>query len=274
MKEYKNILVNHSPINVIVVALIYLFSVSFSNSFPEVIDENIAFPILTSFSDNDSDNQIQPASDVVFTAVFQSSVSISPTVEIPGAISGGTMESTDGITWRYLWDVDGSGATDGNYTARVQTTDPDDNTTQISTQSLTFVLDSSVPTVILEDTDTDNLLTIYDTVRITATFSQPMASSPIINIVRGSTTVTSTALTQSSTTIWYYDWILTTPSAGIPNDGFYTVTVSGTSQGGKAYLNGNIDNILFEITDDSDGDEKADGGADKDDDNDGILDSV
>ena len=97
-----------------------------------------------------------------------------------------------------------------------------------------------------------------------------MASSPLINIMRGSTTVTLTALTQSTTSIWYYDWALTTPSTGIPVDGLYTVTVSGTSTGGKVYPNANVDNILFEVSDDSDGDQLADGGADKDDDNDGI----
>ena len=91
--------------------------------------------------------------------------------------------------------------------------------------------------------------------------------------MRGSTTVILTALTQSTTSIWYYDWALTTPSTGIPADGLYTVTVSGTSTGGKVYPNANVDNILFEISDDSDGDQLADGGADKDDDNDGILDS-
>ena len=236
-------------------------------------DSDIAFPTLISFSDNDSDNQLQTASEVVFTAVFQSAVTVSPTIEIPGAVNGGQMITSDRLTWYYTWDVSSSGPSNGNYTARVRVTDPDNMSTNLVGSPIDFTLDSTVPTVVLTDTDSDDRLTIYDNIRITATFSQPMASSPLINIKRGSTTVTLTALTQSTTSIWYYDWALTTPSTGIPADGLYTVTVSGTSTGGKVYPNANVDNILFVVSDDSDGDQLADGGADKDDDNDGILDS-
>ena len=250
-------------------------SLSFSDELRTLnIEDEIAFPTLISFSDNDTDNQLQSASEVIFTAVFQNSVTISPTIEIPGAVTGGEMLSSDGLTWYYTWNISNSGATDGNYSANLQVTDPDNMATTSIGSSINFILDSSVPTVVLTDTDADDRLTIYDTVRITATFSEPMANSPLINIVKGSTTVTLTALTPSTATIWYYDWILTTPSSGIPQDGFYTVTVSGTSQAGKVYPNASIDSILFDVTDDSDGDEKADGGADKDDDNDGILDSI
>jgi len=249
------------------------FIVSFTNEIATSSSNSIFFPTLTSFTDNDTDNQLQSASEVVFTAVFQNSVTISPTIEIPGAVTGGTMNSTDGINWYYTWDVDVSGATDGNYTARVQTTDPDNNSTQLSTQNIDFTLDSSVPTVVLADSDSDNRITIYDTVRIVATFNQPMAS-PQISIKQGDNSVILTTLTQSTTSIWYYDWILTTPENGVPVDGFYIATVSGTSIGGKNYLNADVDGILFQLSDDSDGDELADGGADKDDDNDGILDSV
>ena len=64
-------------------------------------DSEIAFPTLISFSDNDSDNQLQTASEVVFTAVFQSAVTVSPTIEIPGAVSGGQMITSDRLTWYY-----------------------------------------------------------------------------------------------------------------------------------------------------------------------------
>jgi hypothetical protein len=256
------------------ILILVWISLSFSrNNIINGNNSDIAFPTLTSFTDNDSDGQIQTASDVIFTAVFQNSVTISPTIEIPGAVSGGVMTSIDGLNWYYTWDVDASGASNGSYTARVQSTDPDNNNTQLSSQNISFTLDSSVPTVVLTDSDTNNILTIYDTVRITATFSEAM-SSPQIHIVKNSSTVTLTTLTQSSPSIWYYDWVLTTPSGGIPADGIYTVTVSGTSTGGKVYPNANIDNIIFQVSDDSDGDELADGGADKDDDNDGILDSI
>ena len=273
-KKSLSVFKNHSFLNWSGILILVWISLSFSKSeglFSK--DNDIAFPTLVSFSDNDFDNQLQTASEVVFTAVFQSAVTVSPTIEIPGAVSGGQMITSDRLTWYYTWDVSSSGPSNGNYTARVRVTDPDNMSTNLVGSPINFTLDNSVPTVVLTDTDSDDRLTIYDNIRITATFSQPMASSPLINIMRGSTTVTLTALTQSTTSIWYYDWALTTPSTGIPVDGLYTVTVSGTSTGGKVYPNANVDNILFEVSDDSDGDQLADGGADKDDDNDGILDS-
>ena len=64
-------------------------------------DSDIAFPTLA-FTDNDSDNQLQTASEVKATAVFQSAVTVSPTIEIPGA-GGGQMITSDRLTWYYTW---------------------------------------------------------------------------------------------------------------------------------------------------------------------------
>ena len=58
-----------------VILLFVSISLSFSNNDGIFgTDSDIAFPTLISFSDNDSDNQLQTASEVVFTAVFQSAV--------------------------------------------------------------------------------------------------------------------------------------------------------------------------------------------------------
>ena len=241
----------------------------FSNAYGQ--DTTPPTVILT---DTDSDNVVSPTDVVTITASFSEAMTPTPTISISGLIANVSMNQITGTnSYTYSWNVGSSGATSSaSYTATVSGTDTSSNSLS-GNRSITFTTDDT-PVVTLTDSDSDNELTIYDTVRITASFSEPMASSPQINIVRGSTTVTLTALTQSSATQWYYDWVLTTPATGLPTDGFYTVTVSGTSQGGKAYSNPGTDNILFYITDDSDGDEKADGGADKDDDNDGILDSI
>ena len=85
-----------------VILLFVWISLSFSNySGVFETDSDIAFPTLISFSDNDSDNQLQTASEVVFTAVFQSAVTVSPTIEIPGAVNGGHMITSDRLTWYY-----------------------------------------------------------------------------------------------------------------------------------------------------------------------------
>ena len=91
-------------------------SLSFSDKLSEFnIDDDIVFPSLISFSDNDTDNQLQGASEVLFTAVFQNTVTISPTIEIPGAVTGGEMITSDRLTWYYTWNISDSGASDGNY---------------------------------------------------------------------------------------------------------------------------------------------------------------
>ena len=81
------------------------FMVSFTNEIAKSSFDSMAFPTLTSFSDNDTDNQLQSASEVVFTAVFQNIVTISPTIEIPGAVSGGEMITSDRLTWYYSWNI-------------------------------------------------------------------------------------------------------------------------------------------------------------------------
>ena len=177
-KKSLSVFKNHSFLNWSGILILVWISLSFSKSeglFSK--DNDIAFPTLVSFSDNDFDNQLQTASEVVFTAVFQSAVTVSPTIEIPGAVSGGQMITSDRLTWYYTWDVSSSGPSNGNYTARVRVTDPDNMSTNLVGSPINFTLDNSVPTVVLTDTDSDDRLTIYDNIRITATFSQPMASS-------------------------------------------------------------------------------------------------
>ena len=124
-------------------------SLSFSNNDGLFgTDSDIAFPTLISFSDNDSDNQLQTASEVVFTAVFQGAVTVSPTIEIPGAVNGGQMITSDRLTWYYTWDVSSSGPSNGNYSARVRVTDPDNMSTTLIGSPIDFTLDSTVPTAV------------------------------------------------------------------------------------------------------------------------------
>ena len=65
----------------------------------------------------------------------------------------------------------------GTYYATVAGTTSATGGTYSGTQSLTFTLDTSAPTVTLTDTDADNFINTSQVVTITATFNESMASS-------------------------------------------------------------------------------------------------
>ena len=86
------------------------------------------------------------------------------------------------------------------------------------------------PTVTLSQNHPDLIVSDYDTVRITAAFSEAMSSTPTLNI--SSSLVTNTAMTASTTSVWYYDWNV---PDGVDLSFAATATVSGTDLAGNGY---------------------------------------
>ena len=85
-------------------------------------------------------------------------------------------------SYQYAWDVDSGGApSDGTYTVTVAGADKAGNN-YAGTDSITFTLDTSAPTVTLNDTDSDNLVSTSEVVTITAGFSEVMTATPTISI--------------------------------------------------------------------------------------------
>ena len=97
--------------------------------------------------------------------------------------------------------------------------------------------DNTSPTVILTDTDSDNIVNNTDNVTLTATFNENMATAPSISI---GSLVTNVAMTAVSSATWTYVWNV---PAG--NDGTVTATVSGTDMVGNVYSG--TDSITFTI---------------------------
>ena len=152
----------------------------------------------------------------------------------------------NGFGYSYSWDVDGGGApSDGLYSATVAATDKAGNAYVAGTQSITFTIDSTAPTVTLTDTDADNIISTTlsptNTVTITASFSKPMTATPSIYITG---VVTNVAMTRvGSTNSYTYNWNTSTPTLAA---GAYSVTVSGTDAIGNAYAG--TDSITFTIS--------------------------
>ena len=84
------------------------------------------------------------------------------------------ISSTNSYT--YLWSV--SPATNSGFIVTVSGSDSQGNHNS-GTQSITFRVDSSTPTIITTN-DPDNTIKPGDPINITATFSEAMVSSPTI----------------------------------------------------------------------------------------------
>ena len=108
------------------------------------------------------------------------------------------------------------------------------------TDSITFTLDTSAPTVTLTSTDSDNVVSTSEVVTITAGFSEVMTATPTISITGIVTNVIMTPV--SGTNSYTYAW---DTSSGTLSEGTYTATVSGTDLIGNAYAG--TDSITFTV---------------------------
>ena len=143
--------------------------------------------------------------------------------------------------YQYAWDVDGNGTpSDGSYSATVSGTDTAGNAYVAGTQSITFTIDTTAPSVSLTNNDGDNVINNSSSVvTITATFNEAMTDSPTITIGNGVSNVT---MTKSSTTIWTY--YLNMASWG-GSGASAVVTVTGSDIAGNAYSG--TDSFTFTI---------------------------
>jgi gliding motility-associated-like protein len=185
-------------------------------------------------TDTDVDNVVKDSDNVTITATFNEDMATAPDISIVGLVTNVAMTATSSTTWTYVWDV--PSGSDGTVTATVSGTDIAGNA-YTGTDSITFTIDNTAPTLTLTDTDSDNVVTNSDNVTITATFNENMATAPDISI---GSLVTNVAMTATSSTTWTYVW-----NVPVGNDGTVRATVSGTDIAGNAYAG--TDSITFTI---------------------------
>ena len=162
-------------------------------------------------TDTDLDNLVSGSNVVTITANFSRSMSATPIINISGVVTNVAMTaSTTANIWIYSWTV--SNASNGIVTATVTGTDML-GTSYAGTDSITFTIDNTAPTVTMTDTDANNIVIGSNVVTITATFSEAMASAPTINITGEVSNVSMTASTTAD--IWTYPWTVSTTTSGI-----------------------------------------------------------
>ncbi|MGC6479928.1 MAG: hypothetical protein ACON42_06090, partial [Flavobacteriaceae bacterium] len=191
--------------------------------------------ILTS---TDSDNIINYSSTITITATFSEGMSNYPTISIGDGVSNAVLSSTTSAIWTYFLDMTAWTGSSSSVNVTVQGEDSSENQ-YAGTDSITFILDTTSPTVILTDSDADNVLGADTTVTVTATFSENMATAPRITIGDG---VTNVAMTSTSSSVWSYILDMSTWTGSGPTA---VVTVSGTDIIGNAYSG--TDSITFTL---------------------------
>ena len=86
-------------------------------------------------------------------------------------------------SYTYAWDTSSGTLTTGNYAATVSGTDSIGNAYVAGTQSITFRVDTSTPTVSITTNDPDNTIKPGDNITVTVTFNEAMASGPTISLL-------------------------------------------------------------------------------------------
>ena len=155
---------------------------------------------------------------------------------------GGSLGIFSGISssYEYNWNSLNT-LSAGDYFVTVAGTASATSIAYSGTDSITFTLDTTAPTVTLTDTDSDNLVSISQVVTITAGFSEAMTATPTISITGIVTNVIMTPV--SGTNSYTFTW---DTSSGTLSDGAYSAIVSGTDLIGNAYVSG-TQSITFTV---------------------------
>ena len=182
-------------------------------------------------SDSDSDNLLSASDTVIVTANFSEAMNADPTLSMSGGlISGANMIATgDPSTWTYTINVSSLGASDGDYQVSVSGTDLAGNA-YAGSESITFTIDVTLPTVILTDTDSDDIVFPDTTMTVTANFSEAMQQTPTISL--GSVIVDAEMSPTGSLKEWTYFIDFSTLTI---TPGTYAITVGGRDLSGNLY---------------------------------------
>ena len=184
-------------------------------------------------TDTDPDNLVAVTDTVTITAAFSEAMAATPTISITGIVTNVVMTQISGTnSYTYLWDTSSGTLSEGTYAATVSGSDIIGNAYVAGTQSITFTVDKTAPTVSLSKSTTNATLPYTGTVTITATFSESMANSPTISVGG----VSNAVMTSTSSSVWEYNWTINNGSWMTANTTTTTfATVSGTDIVGNAY---------------------------------------
>ena len=178
-------------------------------------------------SDTESDNIVKGSDTVTITATFNEAMSSSPTINISNQVTNAAMTvSTTNNIWYYSWSV--TSQYTGLATATVSGTDLSGNA-YAGTESITFTVDNTGPSVGLTHTHPDQIVSDQDNIALTATFNESLSSTPTI-FISGLMSPTLMSATNSST-VWTLYWNV--PGVASVTTGDFSLSVSATDIAGN-----------------------------------------
>lgn len=193
-----------------------------TNSAPSIVTSSAPF------------NRVKSSDTITISTALNETSANAPLITIGDLVSNATMTATETPTlWTFEWIVPASG--DGAVTATVSGTFTSGATYN---NSIILNIDNTPPTVILTDSDSDNIVKDANNITITATFNEAMTASPTITI--GGLVNSAPMSATESSSIWTYLWDV--PSG---NEGSVSVSVSGADILGNTYVGS--DHIDFTI---------------------------
>ena len=211
-------------------------------------------PPNVTLSHNHPDNILSGSDTVEITATFSEGV-VSPTLSLDGLFANAAMTGSTSSVWTYNIDittltVPPSG---DDYFVTINASDPAGNNytsstgiqdgNETSVDSITFTIDNTPPTVILTDSDLDDIVYPADSITVTATFSEAMTSAPQISFSGGPQDINMSATSSPSVWTFVFDF----PSYSLPS-GIYTLTVSGTDISGNPYSGSEDVELDYQLT--------------------------
>ena len=203
---------------------------------------------------NHPDNILSGSDTVEITATFSEGV-VSPTLSLDGLFANAAMTGSTSSVWTYNIDITTLTVSPSgdDYFVTINASDPAGNNytsstgiqdgNETSVDSITFTIDNTPPTVVLTDSDLDDIVYPSDSITVTATFSEPMTSAPQISFSGGPQDINMSATSSPSVWTFVFDF----PSYSLPS-GIYTLTVSGTDISGNPYSGSEDVELDYQLT--------------------------
>ena len=194
-------------------------------------------------SDDRSKEIFKGGDSIEITAIFNEDMAADPSVSFSNSNLTFQMTATNSASiWTYNWTV-----TDTlNETIYVSVEGQDLlGNTYTGTDTLSYVVDNTLPIIIFSDDQTDSYLRSADTVIIEATFSETLGSTPTLTLSDGNLNNTVAMSGPSSNNTWSYTWSV---GAADWSDGLVSIQIQeaedqgGNSYSGAASLTYTIDN--------------------------------
>ena len=193
-------------------------------------------------SDNDADDLVNDGDAVTITATFTEANGLggTPTIAIGSDIGTTNMSATaDPLIWTYAWTV-GSGTPSLNESAAITISVSDAAGNALGTVSGTtaITIDNTGPTLVISDTDADDLVNDGDAVTITATFTEANGLGGTPTIAIGSDIGTTNMSATADPLIWTYAWTVGSGTPSLNESAAITISVSDAAGNALGTISG------------------------------------